>query len=1450
MHLSLITYSSYQSNTSILLHICGITPHRLIDNPPESHFSPVWVPAVSPAGDVTLRSSPPFADPPAVATTSSQHSGHELVKFLGDTTPTPDEVQKHFPTKLTPWPVLTREYLASPALAIFVQTLRDHHPRLAQLPPQTLSKKLMETLPRLSPHVAGFSTASSFQENLVTDSKNGRILRDSYATILLAAHRLRGLPPTSPLPRVSSGTGGGAIHVHSGTRAGSEGLQSPWGRSGRQDGSILRGVPNLGSNDVLPSTFSPPHHYTQGNGNGQRLHIHKPTSQLHQQPSPTKEAAIAAACERRDREMEDQRREDFNAGRIQRMRDRDRGGGNSGDPTTPLSSPFFTPITNAPPPSLPSGQRGIKRGKAKIPPPYHVDAKAEVHKCHFCHHRRQCHKINNVSAVWADKNRNITAHRRTDQRWTQAHLHKHVCLFCQEKLIDHPHCIADNRTEGVLEEEMVLHLWGWEDSTVAREWEKPEGGGDLRNYLVPAERGEDTSIPLRRGRSRGGGVLEMDTMTHATNTTNTTNTRKSTRNTHVVASPLTTGQTVDLTFDDSGDDENPRPCPAPGPGPGPSVATAPSELGGSSSGDGSLRRSARAARAANRNPAPHVRKPSETMLPTLSARESLVGGKGGVTVRVLDLDALMDEQFVNDEAIMFFLTRLQKAMDKENADRVHVFNTHFYSMLTGAAASGGASVFRATSKIKYDRVRKWTKGVDIFTKDFVVIPVNASLHWSLVIVCFPGHLKLKGRQGGTAAETMTSPSGVGKKSFATKKEGSDDDDDGDGGNGNQDDGDAAADDDELLDISWWRDLQHETQAPTMLLLDSLIDSPHKSIGIPHAIRQYLTNEWQRLADEEPFSLAAQVRRDHPLASPCPESLATYRAQSPLQGNHYDCGPCVLTTAALFLLRLPAAWPSQSQKPKAKAKLRRFHSDAAIRCELAKDLVGWGWLPYHGWLTQAWYDPELAHSLRFRIAVEMIRLLRNEVLSWDNKKSGDGVNSEMLMKQLDELADDFVRQMAPRRDWIARGRSHGVPCTDNDNDTSTRNGDRHDTGALSEEPTDTIITDTVEDKTTHGVRPKNSNAKSSDAVREEDLVDIIDYFKDLTQEWVERTEVARDECGRGTCRHAAMVEAANRRRAGTRSQKKLPVTMRSSGGGDGPHEVVDLMDDETGSPLDAGGRGATKRKHVTDYLPKGSESGLARPVATTPMMTVTSTHLVGSNRTSGRRSARREGSGDQRQTNPTTSLSSLSSGLTATRDDEDEVEVEVEVEETESGKDANTELRTFENRGRTRVSDRSDYWDDKVQEPESGKQSDDDGNEDSEVDPEILAEMDKRTAELRARRQAKKQPRESTYVPSAVAADAHARRKRKRDVVHVTSASDEDNEDEVEDVGEMRVNTIAAKSVTKAKGMAKAEMEMDVEVEEIEEDVKVEEVVEENVGKRTVHDGKVTSRFWSPGAGVP
>ena len=32
-------------------------------------------------------------------------------------------------------------------------------------------------------------------------------------------------------------------------------------------------------------------------------------------------------------------------------------------------------------------------------------------------------------------------------------------------------------------------------------------------------------------------------------------------------------------------------------------------------------------------------------------------------------------------------------------------------------------------------MRKWTARVDLFSKDFIVMPVNQSLHWSLVIIC-------------------------------------------------------------------------------------------------------------------------------------------------------------------------------------------------------------------------------------------------------------------------------------------------------------------------------------------------------------------------------------------------------------------------------------------------------------------------------------------------------------------------------------------------------------------------------------------------------------------------------------------------------------------------------------------------------------------------------------------
>ena len=65
----------------------------------------------------------------------------------------------------------------------------------------------------------------------------------------------------------------------------------------------------------------------------------------------------------------------------------------------------------------------------------------------------------------------------------------------------------------------------------------------------------------------------------------------------------------------------------------------------------------------------------------------------------------------------------------------------------------------------YQGVKGWTKGVDIFSKDYLMIPVHSGLHWSLIIVCYANegegrepmilHLDSMSPAGGHNSETVT-----------------------------------------------------------------------------------------------------------------------------------------------------------------------------------------------------------------------------------------------------------------------------------------------------------------------------------------------------------------------------------------------------------------------------------------------------------------------------------------------------------------------------------------------------------------------------------------------------------------------------------------------------------------------------------------------------------------------
>lgn len=44
------------------------------------------------------------------------------------------------------------------------------------------------------------------------------------------------------------------------------------------------------------------------------------------------------------------------------------------------------------------------------------------------------------------------------------------------------------------------------------------------------------------------------------------------------------------------------------------------------------------------------------------------------------------------------------------------------------------------SKTGYELVKTWTRKINIFEKDFVVIPINENLHWYLAIICHPRNM--------------------------------------------------------------------------------------------------------------------------------------------------------------------------------------------------------------------------------------------------------------------------------------------------------------------------------------------------------------------------------------------------------------------------------------------------------------------------------------------------------------------------------------------------------------------------------------------------------------------------------------------------------------------------------------------------------------------------------------
>ncbi|CAM9606090.1 unnamed protein product [Chrysoparadoxa australica] len=113
---------------------------------------------------------------------------------------------------------------------------------------------------------------------------------------------------------------------------------------------------------------------------------------------------------------------------------------------------------------------------------------------------------------------------------------------------------------------------------------------------------------------------------------------------------------------------------------------------------------------------------TDTRLVTISQAKALCGE---LPITEKDLCRLAPAGFLNDSIINFYLGRISCSIRED----CHIFSPFYFNMLQ--------DVISMKADDAWAKVKKWNKGLDIFSKKFLLFPVNHCLHWSLAILCNP-----------------------------------------------------------------------------------------------------------------------------------------------------------------------------------------------------------------------------------------------------------------------------------------------------------------------------------------------------------------------------------------------------------------------------------------------------------------------------------------------------------------------------------------------------------------------------------------------------------------------------------------------------------------------------------------------------------------------------------------
>jgi Ulp1 family protease len=191
------------------------------------------------------------------------------------------------------------------------------------------------------------------------------------------------------------------------------------------------------------------------------------------------------------------------------------------------------------------------------------------------------------------------------------------------------------------------------------------------------------------------------------------------------------------------------------------------------------------------------------------------------------IERLESDMHLNDTLINFWMKWIWRNSDKSN---IHCFSSHFYTILEKDGPEG---------------VTRWTKqrGVNIFTKKFIFIPINKSSHWSLCVIVNPGAIL---------------------PHYDMLKN----------------------DDKNIIDIT----VEDNASFPCLLFFDSL--KFHEKDRVGEFVRRWLNSEWKGLYPEQ--------TTDAPFTS---TSMEVFDPEIPYQINKVDCGVYVCRYAyAMYRMR--------------------------------------------------------------------------------------------------------------------------------------------------------------------------------------------------------------------------------------------------------------------------------------------------------------------------------------------------------------------------------------------------------------------------------------------------------------------------------------------------------------------------------------------------------------------